>query len=91
MLASAGGRRHALRCTIAARQEFAGYWEYMLDEAIFTAPAHPSWGGAGLIGAAAERDAWFRGCLSRDEKNVFEKALTKLAGRARELIQQEKG
>ncbi|HYI84127.1 MAG TPA: serine protease, partial [Acetobacteraceae bacterium] len=50
VLASAGGRRHALRCTVAARQEFAGYWEYMLDEAIFTAPAHPSWGGAGLIG-----------------------------------------
>ena len=50
VFASAGGRKHALRCTIAARQEFAGYWEYMLDEAIFTAPAHPSWGGAGLIG-----------------------------------------
>ena len=50
VLASAGGRKHALRCTIAARQEFAGYWEYMLDEALFTAPAHPSWGGAGLIG-----------------------------------------
>jgi len=50
VLASAGGRRHALRCTIAARQEFAGYWEYMLEEAIYTAPAHPSWGGAGLIG-----------------------------------------
>ena len=48
--ASAGGRKHALRCTIAARQEFAGYWEYMLEDAIFTAPAHPSWGGAGLIG-----------------------------------------
>jgi S1-C subfamily serine protease len=50
MLASAGGRRHAVRCTVAARQEFAGYWEYMLEDAIFTAPAHPSWGGAGLIG-----------------------------------------
>ena len=50
VLASAGGRKHALRCTIAARQEFAGYWEYLLDDAIFTAPAHPSWGGAGLIG-----------------------------------------
>ncbi|MBK1657966.1 S1C family serine protease [Paracraurococcus ruber] len=50
VFASAGGRKHALRCTIAARQEFAGYWEYMLDAAIFTAPAHPSWGGAGLIG-----------------------------------------
>ncbi|HYZ32539.1 MAG TPA: S1C family serine protease [Crenalkalicoccus sp.] len=50
VLASSGGRRHALRCTVAARQEFAGYWEYLLEEAIFTAPAHPSWGGAGLIG-----------------------------------------
>jgi S1-C subfamily serine protease len=35
---------------IVAKQEFAGYWEYLLDEAIFIAPAHPSWGGAGLIG-----------------------------------------
>ena len=50
ILASAGGRRHAVRCSVAARQEFAGYWEYMLEDAIFTAPAHPSWGGAGLMG-----------------------------------------
>jgi len=34
---------------IVAMQEFAGYWEYLLDEAIFMAPAHPSWGGAALI------------------------------------------
>jgi S1-C subfamily serine protease len=33
------------------KQEFAGYWEYLLDEAIFTAPAHPSWGGAALFAA----------------------------------------
>ncbi len=26
-------------------------WEYLLDEAIFTAPAHPSWGGAALLDA----------------------------------------
>ena len=45
---------------------------------------------AGLIGAAAERDALFRNCLSRNEKDVFEKALSKLAGRARELIRQER-
>jgi S1-C subfamily serine protease len=32
------------------RQEFAGYWEYLLDDAIFTAPAHPFWGGGALIG-----------------------------------------
>jgi S1-C subfamily serine protease len=28
-----------------------GYWEYVLDEAMFTAPAHPQWGGAALIAA----------------------------------------
>ena len=36
---------------IVTKQEFAGYWEYLLDEAIFTAPAHPSWGGAALVSA----------------------------------------
>ena len=44
----------------------------------------------GLIGAAAERDAAFRRCLTSGEKQVFEKALSKLAGQAREFIQQEK-
>lgn len=48
VLAGAG---QAVEGRILAKQEFAGYWEYLLDEAIFTAPAHPSWGGAGLIGS----------------------------------------
>ncbi|MBN9362893.1 MULTISPECIES: S1C family serine protease [unclassified Devosia] len=47
----ADGTGRSIRATIVAKQEFAGYWEYLLDEAIFTAPAHPSWGGAALIGA----------------------------------------
>src|SRR6266481_4923976 len=51
ILAAEGGRRHAVAATIVARQEFAGYWEYLLDRAIFTAPAHPFWGGAALIGS----------------------------------------
>ena len=50
VFAAAGGRRHAVAAKVAGRQEFAGYWEYLLDDAIFTAPAHPFWGGAGLIG-----------------------------------------
>lgn len=54
VMAGAGGRRHALAATIVAKQEFAGYWEYVLDEAIFTAPAHPYWGGAALIGAGGD-------------------------------------
>jgi S1-C subfamily serine protease len=45
-----GGLEHALDAKIIARREFAGYWEYLLDEALFTAPAHPQWGGAALVG-----------------------------------------
>lgn len=49
VVASGGGRQHAIASKVVARQEFAGYWEYLLDDAIFTAPAHPFWGGAALI------------------------------------------
>ena len=44
-----GGRAHSLKAKIVAKREFAGYWEYVLDEALFTAPAHPQWGGAALV------------------------------------------
>lgn len=43
------GKGQAVQASIVARQEFAGYWEYLLEDAIFVAPAHPSWGGAALI------------------------------------------
>ena len=46
-----GGRAHSLRTRVIAKHEFAGYWEYLLDEALFTAPAHPQWGGAALLDA----------------------------------------
>jgi S1-C subfamily serine protease len=46
-----GGRAHSLKTRVIAKQEFAGYWEYVLDEALFTAPAHPQWGGAALLDA----------------------------------------
>ena len=45
---------------------------------------------AGLIRAAGHRDAAFKGCLSESEKKVFDRALAKLAGQAREFIQREK-
>src|SRR5687768_14147560 len=51
VVAGHGGRAHALKATVFAKREFAGYWEYVLDEAFFTAPAHPQWGGSALIGA----------------------------------------
>jgi S1-C subfamily serine protease len=50
VVAGAGGRTRSLAAQVVARQEFAGYWEYLLEEAIFTAPAHPHWGGTALIG-----------------------------------------
>src|SRR6185503_18903092 len=50
VVAGQGGRAHALKATVFAKREFAGYWEYVLDEALFTAPAHPQWGGAALVG-----------------------------------------
>ena len=54
VVAGAGGRQHSVAARIVAKQEFAGYWEYVLDEAIFTAPAHPNWGGTALIGPGGD-------------------------------------
>src|SRR5262245_43854982 len=48
VLADGAGRY--VEASVVAKQEFAGYWEYLLNEAIFTAPAHPAWGGAALLG-----------------------------------------
>ncbi len=50
VILAGGGRRQSVRASIIGKQEFAGYWEYLLSDAIFTAPAHPFWGGTGLIG-----------------------------------------
>jgi S1-C subfamily serine protease len=45
-----GGLAHTLSAKLLVKREFAGYWEYVLDEALFTAPAHPQWGGTALVG-----------------------------------------
>ncbi len=49
VIGSPGGRERSIAAHVVARQEFAGYWEYVLEDAIFTSPAHPHWGGAPLI------------------------------------------
>jgi S1-C subfamily serine protease len=54
VVGGAGGRARSVSARLVARQEFAGYWEYLLDEALFTAPAHPNWGGTALIGPGGE-------------------------------------
>jgi len=51
VLAASGGRSAAIQSRLLARREFAGYWEYALEEALFTGPAHPHWGGTACIGA----------------------------------------
>ena len=52
--AGAGGRAHAAAGRVLTRMPFAGYWEYLLDDAIMTEPAHPHWSGAALIGDGGE-------------------------------------
>jgi S1-C subfamily serine protease len=54
VIGGVGGRQHSVAARIIAKQEFAGYWEYVLDEALFTAPAHPNWGGTAVIGPAGD-------------------------------------
>ncbi len=54
VLAAGGGQRAALTAQLLAKREFAGYWEYLLDEALFTVPAHPHWGGAACIGPSGQ-------------------------------------
>jgi S1-C subfamily serine protease len=54
VIGGVGGRVRSVAGRVAARQEFAGYWEYLLDDAIFTQPSHPNWGGTGLISAGGE-------------------------------------
>jgi serine protease Do len=49
VVASYGGPGAMSPVHVVAKREFAGNWEYLLDEAIFTAPPHPAWSGAALI------------------------------------------
>ena len=50
LIAAYGGVEGARRAYVLSRGEFAGYWEYLLENAIYIAPAHPNFGGAALIG-----------------------------------------
>ena len=48
------GAEEAVRTEVVAIREFAGYWEYVLPDALFTRPAHPNWGGAALLDARGQ-------------------------------------
>ena len=49
VVASGGGATMVMPVQVVGKREFVGNWEYLLDEAIYTAPAHPAWSGAALI------------------------------------------
>jgi serine protease Do len=49
LIASFGGPAMVAGAYVVGKREFAGSWEYLLDEALFTAPPHPAWSGAALI------------------------------------------
>lgn len=49
VVAGYGGVARAAPVRIVAKREFAGYWEYLLDDAIFTSPPYPAWSGAALL------------------------------------------
>ena len=54
VVASYGGPTAARAVHVVAKRVFAGNWEYMVEDAIFTAPPHPAWSGAALINHAGQ-------------------------------------
>jgi S1-C subfamily serine protease len=50
LVASYGGSESVQGARVVSRKDFAGYWEYLLEDALFVAPPHTNFGGAALIG-----------------------------------------
>ena len=56
LVIGAGGADAVQPTYVVAKREFAGNWEYLLDEAIFTSPPHAAWSGAALVVARGQAD-----------------------------------
>jgi serine protease Do len=54
LVAGHGGPEAAGAARVIIRKEFTGYWEYLLEDAIFTFPAYPDFSGAALINSDGE-------------------------------------
>ncbi len=54
LVAGFGGVEEVQAARVAMRREFAGYWEYLIEEAIFTVPAYANFGGAALINSEGQ-------------------------------------
>jgi serine protease Do len=54
LVASGGDDRDVSVARMVSRRPFSGYWEYHIDDALFTAPARTDHSGAGLFNADGE-------------------------------------
>ncbi len=54
MIVSGGEEQSISLATVVSKRPFAGYWEYMIDDAIFTAPPRLDHSGAALINKDGE-------------------------------------
>jgi S1-C subfamily serine protease len=54
LVVGSGGAEKVLGAIVVERRVFTGFWEYMVDEAIFTSPPHDDWGGAALVNSSGE-------------------------------------
>ena len=54
MTVAGGGEDSVTVATVVSRRRFAGYWEYMIEGAIFTSPPRPDHSGAALINKEGE-------------------------------------
>jgi S1-C subfamily serine protease len=54
LLVAGSGEDNLSVATVVSRRQFAGYWEYLIDDAIFTSPPRPDFGGAALINKEGE-------------------------------------
>lgn len=49
VIAGFGGREAVRGAYVLSRRVFTGYWEYMMENALYTAPFYESFGGASLL------------------------------------------
>jgi S1-C subfamily serine protease len=54
IVASGGDERDLSVARMVSRRPFSGYWDYHIDDALFTAPARTDHSGAGLFNAEGE-------------------------------------
>jgi S1-C subfamily serine protease len=54
IVAGANGEKELQIAQVVSRKEFAGSWEYLLEDAIFTAPAFSDFSGASLINSKGQ-------------------------------------